>query len=70
MPSPNDSRSSALPVLKGTPIRGMMAHFRRIPPDALLTRFLRDRQRPVPVDEVAALAGWSRDAVQRQSGGE
>lgn len=49
----------------------MMAHFPRVPPTHdMLTRFLRDRQRPVPVDEVAALIGWPHDAVRRQGAAE
>jgi hypothetical protein len=49
----------------------MMAHPPRIPPDpGLLTRFLRDRQRLVPMHEIATLFGWSRDAVRRQAAAE
>jgi hypothetical protein len=36
----------------------------------MLTRFLRDRQRPVSVHEVAELVGWSRAEVQRQASAE
>jgi hypothetical protein len=49
----------------------MMPQIPRIPPTHdLLTRFLRDRQRPVPVDEVATLVGWSSDAVRKQAAAE
>jgi len=36
----------------------------------MLTRFLRDRQRPVSVDDVAQLVGWSRTEVRRQASAE
>lgn len=51
-----------------TRIRNMMAQLSRIPPTHdKLTRFLRDRQRSVPVHEVAELVGWSRAEVKRQA---
>lgn len=49
----------------------MMAQLPRIPPTHdKLTRFLRDRQRSVPVREVAELVGWSRAEVKRQASAE
>jgi hypothetical protein len=43
----------------------------RIPPTHdLLTRFLRDRQRAIPVHEAARLVGWTRAAVRRQAKAE
>jgi hypothetical protein len=52
-------------------IRATMSQLPRIPPTHdMLTRFLRDRQHPVSVHEVAELVGWSRAEVQRQASAE
>jgi hypothetical protein len=43
----------------------------RTPPSHdMLTRFFRDRQRPVPVHEAAQLVGWPRAEVRRQAHAE
>jgi hypothetical protein len=49
----------------------MMNHLLRTPPSHdMLTRFLRDRRRPVPVIEAAQLVGWPRAEVRRQAQAE
>jgi len=45
----------------------MNHHLRTAPSHDLLTRFLRDRQRPVPVIEAAQLVDWPRAEVRRQA---